>query len=476
MSLNTVINKLISYARRNLELDGRDENYAINALLDILGEGSFSREDVPPCDSPDALVAELVSALSECGRECGEEVADRVMAALSLSPSRIDAKFREILSNDGGRAATDWLYAYCVKNYYVRRAVLDRNPRFDEGGLTVTINKAKPEFRDPKKAASGNSVAGGYPACVICRENEGYAPRNKHTLRTVSLRLGGEDFFWQYSPYGYFSEHGIAVNCRHTPMYVDRSTFIKLMDFVDIFPHYFIGCNAPLPGIGGSVLAHDHFQGGGERLPLHRAPVAQYFTPAGYPSSRVGIPDWAGTVIRICGVDRNEIADLCERIRQAWCSYNNPALGIIARDKDGQHNAVSPTVIRTAEGYEMNLILRSNITSEKYPDGVFHAHPEYHAIKKEAIGLIEAQGLFILPGRLEAQLSRVAECVERGVLDEELSEFKLVYEGAKSLGGDANAAIRRVLCVICGKILENTAVFATSDLTLQFLREVGIYG
>lgn len=476
MSLNAVINKLISYARRNLFLDERDEDYVLNTLIDILGEESFTPENTEICDSPDELIAELNSALAERGKESGEAVADKVMAALSLSPSQVDRKFSEILKSEGSKAATDWLYTYCVKNYYVRRAVLDKNPRFDENGLTVTINKAKPEFRDPKKAVSGNSVAGGYPKCVICRQNEGYAPRNKRTLRTVSLKLGGEDFFWQYSPYGYFNEHGIAVNCNHTPMYVDKSTFYKLMDFVDIFPHYFIGCNAPLPRIGGSVLAHDHFQGGGEHLPLHRVKIKKYLKSQLYPSLEIGIPDWPGTVIRISGKDRDLIADASERIRAAWVTYNNAALGIVAEDKDGVHNAVSPTVIKTEEGYEMNLILRSNITSSEYPDGVFHAHPEFHSVKKESIGLIEAQGLFVLPGRLEAQLSRVAECIERGSLDDDLKEFSLVYEEAKSLGGDAKEAIKKELGSICRRILENTAVFKTIDDELNFYKEVGFYG
>ena len=194
MSLNTVINKLISYARRNLLLDGRDVSYAVNTLLSMFDADTFTPEEVEECISPDELVAELCSALEESGREFSvDAVADAVMAALSLTPSQTDDKFQSILKEEGSKAATDWLYSYCVHNYYVRRAVLDKNPRFDEGGLTVTINKAKPEFRDPKKAAKGNSVAGGYPKCVICRENEGYAPRNKRTLRTVSLKLGGED-------------------------------------------------------------------------------------------------------------------------------------------------------------------------------------------------------------------------------------------------------------------------------------------
>ena len=306
-----------------------------------------------------------------------------------------------------------WLYNYCVNNKYVKKDVLDKNPRFDtSNGLTITINKAKPEFRDPKKAKAGNSVDGGFAKCVICRENEGFGARNKRNLRTVFITLGGKPWFWQYSPYGYFNEHGIAENCEHIPMHIDRQTLVNLLDFVDKFPHYFIGCNAPLERIGGSVLSHDHYQGGSEILHLHRAKIKTKIKDKNYPYVTVGILDWAGTVIRIKSDKRNEVVDIADRLREAWINYDNPELGIIAKDEKGVHNAISPTVIKTPTHYEMNVILRSNITSEKYSDGVFHAHPEYHSIKKESIGLIEAQGLFILPGRLEEQLQDIEKIIE----------------------------------------------------------------
>lgn len=442
--------ELIEYAEKYLELDKSDKNYVKNRVLEILQN-------------------------CECD-ELSEEEADEVYGALSLMPSKVNAEFQSLLK-EGGKAATDWLYDYCVHNDYVKKAKLDKNPRFESNGLIVTINKSKPEFRDPKKAKAGNSVEGGFAKCVICRENEGYGARNKRTLRTVDITLGGQPWFWQYSPYGYFNEHGIAVNCEHTPMHIDRGTFTRLMDFVDTFPHYFIGCNAVLPRIGGSVLAHDHYQGGGEILPMHKAKALFTLKHKDYPEAVIEVVDWPGTVARVVSENRNDITELCENIRAAWVSYNNPEIGIINEDEEGIHNSISPTVVKTERGYEMSVILRSNITSEEYPDGVFHAHPEYHSIKKESIGLIEAQGLFILPGRLEDQLGEIEKIIEaKTQLPAEYSEFNLVYEETKAIyesGVAVHEAMKDELGRICARILENTAVFKDKRQTIKFLTDLG---
>ena len=442
---------LITYAKQYLEFKERDSEYKANRLLEIMQSGLE-----------------------------GAELEDAVYGELSLLPSEVDRRFAEIIKEQGSKAATEWLYNYCVYNKYVKKDVLDRNPRFEtSNGLIITINKAKPEFRDPKKAKAGNSVDGGFAKCVICRENEGFGARNKRNLRTVSLTLGSQPWFWQYSPYGYFHEHGIAVNCEHTPMHVDRQTFENLIDFVDKFPHYFIGCNAPLERIGGSVLAHDHYQGGGEVLPLHKAKIKTKIKDNKYPYVTVGILDWAGTVIRVKSEKRNEVVDIAEHLREAWVSYSNPKLGIIAEDKNGVHNAISPTVIKTVHGYEMNVILRSNITSKEYPDGVFHAHPEYHGIKKESIGLIEAQGLFILPGRLEEELNKIEGFItSKTQLPPEYAAFKLVYDETKALFesgkfADVHTAMQEELGSICYRILENTAVFKKEEDFISFLKTAG---
>lgn len=452
--MNNLLKKaaeLTEYAEKYLELEKSDENYVKNRVLEILQK----------CE----------------GDELSEEEADEVYGALSLMPSQVNAKFQSLLK-ESGKAATDWLYNYCVHNDYVKKAKLDKNPRFESNGLVITINKAKPEFRDPKKAKAGNSVDGGFAKCVICRENEGLASRNKRTLRTVDITLGGQSWFWQYSPYGYFNEHGIAVNCEHIPMHVDKDTFTRLMDFVDIFPHYFIGCNAALPRIGGSVLAHDHYQGGGEILPMHRAKALCTLKHKDFPDAVVEVVEWQGTVVRVVSKNREDIVELCEKIRAAWVNYNDPELGIINEDEEGIHNSISPTVVKTERGYEMSVILRSNITSEEYPDGVFHAHPEYHSIKKESIGLIEAQGLFILPGRLESELGEIEKIIEaNSQLPPEYAPFKLVYEETKAIFGSkkvsAHEAMQEELGSICSRILENTAVFKDKRLTIEFLNNLG---
>ena len=478
------INELLVYAEENLGLKKADFAYKRNRILEILGIDTLEEFPMPSKvgdNEPSVLLKALADACVKSGlfeAYESEKYTDAVMGELSLLPSVIDKEFKEREKNDA-KSATDFLFDYCVKNNYVKKAVLDKNPRYTaDNGLIITINKAKPEFRDAKKAASGNSVKGGYPKCVICCENEGYAPRNKRNLRKVDMTLNGTEFFWQYSPYGYFHEHGIAVNYEHTPMHIDRDTFARLIDFVDAFPHYFIGCNACLPSIGGSVLAHDHYQGGGEELPLQRAKIAIDISDKSYPDLKIGVIDWPGTAIRITGKNRASLIDLCDRIRTVWANYTDKSLGIIAKDEDGQHSSISPTVIKKGDEYEFSIILRNNIATEEYPAGVFHAHPEFHIIKKESIGLIEAQGLFILPGRLDEQLSIIKDLIASGKpLTEELSDFKMIFEEIKAIcGGNVSAenvdnAVKKELASVCYRILENTAVFKDRALTVKFMKE-----
>ncbi len=485
MTVSQSIHKLVDYACAELGLDKRDADYKLNGIVDMLGVDVYEENDAVSQTNPDVneLLAEFVGACVSAGlfeQQDAPYYCDKVMGFLSENPSMVDSTVR-FVANDkhDNMAGMRWLYDYCVANTYVKKAVLDKNPRFESHGLIVTINLAKPEFRDPKKAASGNSVKGGYPKCVICQQNVGFAARSKCTLRTFDLDLNGNEYFWQFSPYGYFYQHGICVNKKHIPMHVDRQTLLNLVEFVRLFPEYFIGSNAALPRIGGSVLAHDHYQGGGEILPLHNAPIRTELRFAGYGDLTIGTLEWPGTCIRIAGTDSRRIVEVADKIRVAWDNYTNESLGIVCRDAEGQHSAVSPTVVKRGDVYEMNLILRNNITSAQYPDGVFHAHPEFHSIKKESIGLIEAQGLFILPGRLVKQLAEVEVCVANGKLTDELSEFQMVYDEVCAVcGNNATAeqihqAMQDELGSICYRILQNTAVFKREEQTIAFLEEIG---
>ncbi|SDU79921.1 UDPglucose--hexose-1-phosphate uridylyltransferase [Arcanobacterium phocae] len=484
-SIYKAVDKLIDYSRKHLALDPRNEDYVRNLIFAIFSlDGYRPTGETCTDDKPDKVIADFTHACVEAGLISEQDenaLADRVMGILSLRPAEIDDRYQAMAAEHGGMTAMRWFYDYCVANHYVKRAVLDRNPRFDIGKLTITINLAKPEFRDPKKAATGNSVAGGYPQCVICHENEGFVGRQKATLRTVPLHLDGQEWFWQFSPYGYFDQHGIAVNTEHTPMHIDHRTFYRLMDFVDQFPQYFIGCNATLPRIGGSVLGHDHYQGGGEVLPMQKASATATFTLADEPDVVVEIVDWFSTVVRVVGRDRDAVARVSARISDAWESFSEPEIGIIPRDQDGIHSGVSPTCSVTDRGYEMSIIFRSNITSEEFPAGVFHAHPEFFAIKQESIGLIEAQGLFILPARLQRQLGILADAIENGhELPAEIAEFSLVdSEVRATLQGSQersaiDAAIREELGSICERILTNTAVFKEEQRLVSFLENLGM--
>ena len=486
------VEKLIVYAKENLYLSEKDADYARNGIYRILGIADFEalkglsvdRNAGKGISSPDELLKELVASCVEAGlieEYQAEFIADEVMGEIMLKPSEVEKRFYEIFERDGSAAATEWLYDQSVKSDYVKKSKLDKNPRFDaENGLVITINKAKPEFRDPKKAVSGNSVKGGYPKCSICHENEGFAGRNKRTLRTVDVELDGKKWFWQFSPYGYFYQHGIVVNYEHTPMFVEKATFTRLLDFVDTFPHYFIGSNAALERIGGSVLAHDHYQGGGEILPMHKAKAYCVMRSKDYPDAIVEVVDWAGTVVRVVSDNRAAIEEISNKIKEKWVNFTAPELGIIPKDEKGVHNAVSPTVVKTGRGYEMSIILRSNITSDRYPDGIFHAHPEFHIIKKESIGLIEAQGLFILPGRLEKELARLEDAiVNNQPIPDDMTDYSMIFDEIKAIAANdiskenVHEAVKKELASVCSRILDNTAVFKDKKLTVKFMNDLG---
>lgn len=472
-----IVDGLMTYARANLLLDPRDEDWMRNRMLELFNanEELCSRADLLakglPEDVPEALLND-----------------DEVMGALSALPSRVEDEFGRLRASDGGMEAMQWLYDYGVANGYIKLAQLNRNIRFNSAGLVITINTAKPEFTDMRKAARGNSVGGSFAQCTICHANEGLASRDKRTLRTAQVELDGSPWFWQFSPYGYFRQHGICVNREHTPMHVDESTFRHLLDFVSQFPEYFLGCNAALPRIGGSVLAHDHYQGGGEVMPMQRAVAWKRFLLPEADDAVLEIVDWPATALRIRSRNSAQIVRIAELIREAWSCYDNAGLGIASHGDAGEaQSSVSPIARLISEGdgsssYEMSLILRNNAVSEQYPLGVFHAHPEYFFIKQEPIGLIEAMGLFVLPGRLVTQLGELERALLAGdALPGNLVEFRLAWDEVRAdLGEQAmpdesavREALRREVASICRRILGNIAVFPGHAETEGFLRELG---
>ncbi|MFR6641769.1 MAG: UDP-glucose--hexose-1-phosphate uridylyltransferase [Christensenellales bacterium] len=422
-----------------------------------------------------------------------EKFGNDVMDMVSLRPSEVVDMFDSLYETSPAKAF-DWLHDYGVKNDYIKATKIARNKHWEakstKGKLEITINLSKPEKTtriprnfSPRKIFLSvmHDLRGKRGLCGTRR-----IPSES---RTIPLTLGGEEWFWQFSPYAYFNQHGIAINREHTPMKVIPQTVVKLLDFVDYNPNYFIGCNAALPIVGGSILTHDHFQGGLKLLPMHKAPVLTAFKSKEYPYVSIGILDWYNSVIRLTSDNRNTLAELAGKIIEAWKAYSDESVGVIANDGE-PHNAITP-IARKADGkYVVELILRNNRTSEQFPDGIFHVHPENQNIKSEAIGLIEAMGLFILPARLDRQLAEVEQYVSRAVkyggVDSLADDMKihapmiekLMKENGKCSAVEATLAVKDEVNRVCEDILDNTAVFKKDEAGyaafVKFLSSLGI--
>ena len=345
----------------------------------------------------------------------------RIMGAVTPMPREVIRKFRDLYAEDPVKA-TDWYYKFSCDTDYIRRYRIARDMRWkyasDYGDMDITINLSKPE-KDPKAiAAAKNAPQSSYPKCQLCRENEGYAGRMNHPARAnhriIPIQVGSKDWCLQYSPYVYYNEHCIVFNAEHIPMKIDKAAFEKLLDFVSAFPHYFVGSNADLPIVGGSILSHEHFQGGHYTFAMEKAPIEQKLTFDGYEDIRAGIVNWPMSVIRLTGDEPQRIADLADKILTAWREYSDPAAGIIAYSDGEPHNTITPIARRRGEQYELDLVLRCNITTEEHPLGVFHPHADKHHIKKENIGLIEVMGLAVLLSRLKDEVAALRDAILAG--------------------------------------------------------------
>ena len=424
--ISSAISGLIQYAVRTGLLEACDETWAVNTLLGILELSAFDAA-APAANAPlDALLKTLTDdavrrGVIEEGIVSRDLYDTRLMGALTPAPREVRAKFRALYALDA-QAATDWYYAFSQNTNYIRRDRIakDRKWRYNSefGALDITINRSKPE-KDPRAiAAAKNAAPSGYPLCQLCAENEGYFGRLDHPAREnhriVPLRLAGGDWYLQYSPYVYYNEHCIVLNAHHVPMQISRATFDRLLDFVEQLPHYFLGSNADLPIVGGSILSHDHFQGGHYRFAMELAPIEQPLRFRGFADVRAGIVRWPMAVLRLTGREPARLAELAERILASWRGYTDEAAFIFSQTNGELHNTITPVARRRGELFELDLVLRSNITTEQFPLGVYHPHAELHHIKKENIGLIEVMGLAVLPARLDTELAALRTALLTG--------------------------------------------------------------
>lgn len=474
MSMTGQIATLLAYAEKYLGLRKRDELYARNRILDALGLASYGEEkagEIPAL--PDEILGNIFAILEEEGREFDRaSLGEKLMDAVMPRPSEFEEQFNALYQKSP-ETATEWAYRFAIASDYVKKSAIDRNLKWKSknGKLEITINLSRPEKNNKDLKKQLQTASTDYPKCMICRENEGFerAGFSRRNMRTLSMELHGEEWFWQYSPYAYFNEHGIAISVEHTPMALNENTVEHLFDFVEKFPHYFIGNNAPLPRVGGSILMHNHYQGGGAVLPMQRAGALYTLKSKKYKSVTLGALDWYNTALRIEGRDRKEISALAHDICTAWEGYENPALDLISHTGDEKHNTASCIARKTKKGYILDLILRNNRTSVEYPDGIFHAHREYHHIKSESIGLIEAMGLFILPARLKRQLGEIklylsgAKKYSEDSLGEDMKIFVPTIERLTKQGTvsekEAEDLLRDEVENSCENILSNTAVF-----------------
>lgn len=482
------IENLLYYAVKYLELDELDVIYCRNAVMHALMLTEYAdvlpdKELVDGLSAPDILTAPItVYAVENRIIEDGEASKDlfetKVLGLLCLRPSEAVRRFNSFADK---YKACCWLYDYSIKSNYIKLSAVSKNMYWvagdTKGRLELTINLSKPE-KDNKETARLMSVpSSGYPKCALCRENTGFygnlrqPPRN--TLRTVPISLCGEDYFIQFSPFVYYDHHLIVINKTHTKMNVVPETVCRLLDFIDQFPFYFVGCNASLPIVGGSILAHDHFQGGLKALPLFSAGDRQAYKFKNYRDLRVSVVDFYNSVIRIAGKDRERIGELAGSIIELWQGYSDESAGIIAYT-DAGHNAITPVARMAGREYIVELILRNNRTDPEHPGGIFHAHSRYHNIKSESIGLIEAMGFFILPGRLKRQLQEAAQylagkqyCRESLAPDmqahADMIERLINEYGTDNDGSRAQDVIMKEVGRICEQILINTAVFKPDE-------------
>ena len=444
--VNHEINRLINFALHHKLITQEDYVWAANSLIGILGIHSFEREDINETftASPDSILAKILDWSAENNlienTETERDLLDtELMGVLTPRPSDVIAQFKTLMAESPVKA-TDYFYALGVSSNYIRSERTAKNICWktptDFGELDITINMSKPE-KDPRDIAKAKTIKStGYPKCLLCRENEGFYGHHGHparqNIRLIPLTLQGKQWYFQYSPYSYYNEHCIVLDENHVPMLISRETFGNLFAFVSMFPHYFIGSNADLPIVGGSILSHDHYQGGRYTFAMAAAPVEKEYRTddAEVFAGRV---KWPMSAIRLRSRNHDKLVDVAERVLSAWREWSDESVGILAHSDGEPHNTITPIARMNGADYELDLVLRNNRTSDEHPLGIFHPHSEVHHIKKENIGLIEVMGLAVLPARLKGALERICSAWLEGreTLPSELEAHETWYRGLR---------------------------------------------
>ena len=484
MVVNQAIDQLIGYGLAKNLINPGDEIYTRNQLLRTLELDEYAEElavqsrklhEILEILTEDA-VRRGVCADNSTARELFDT---ELMGCLTPRPSEVQWRFAALREEKGPEAATDWYYQFSQDTNYIRRDRIAKDVKWvtstDYGDLDISINLSKPE-KDPKAiAAAKNAPQSGYPKCQLCLENEGYAGRMNHPARenhrVIPITINQSDWCLQYSPYVYYHEHCIVFNREHTPMRIDNATFRKLLDFVKQFPHYFVGSNADLPIVGGSILSHDHFQGGRYTFAMEKAPIEREWVFPGFEDVKAGIVHWPMSCIRLSCPDDNRLVELAGRILDAWRGYSDPDCFVFAQTDGQMHNTITPIARKRGENYELDLVLRNNITTEEHPMGVFHPHAKLHHIKKENIGLIEVMGLAVLPSRLKTEMAELADALVNRIPVSQYSDSiakhaqwaQALQEKHRFTRENAAEILRKEIGLVFAQVLEDAGVYKLDE-------------
>lgn len=481
--IDNSIRKLVCYGKEKNLFDLRDEIYVTNRILEVLNLDSFDCEE----DFTDINLEETLKELLDFAVEKGlieDDITSRdlfdtkLMGALMPRPSEVTNKFYDIYNNKSPKEATDYFYNLSCDSDYIRRYRIVKDMKWvaptEYGDLDITINLSKPE-KDPKAIAAAKAAPqSGYPKCLLCRECEGYAGRMnfpaRQNHRVIPITINDSAWCFQYSPYVYYNEHCIVFNSEHSPMSINHQTFKKLLDFVGLFPHYFVGSNADLPIVGGSILSHDHFQGGNYTFAMAKAPVEETLTFEGFEDVNAGIVKWPMSVIRLSNPNPDRLISLACKILDAWRGYTDADAFIFAETDGEPHNTITPIARKNGDNFELDLVLRNNITTEEHPMGVYHPHAELHHIKKENIGLIEVMGLAVLPARLKNEIALLKTSILEGKdlrADEVLAKHADWVDEISAkytiTANNIDEIIEKEIGIVFARVLEHAGVYKRNE-------------